>query len=321
MRTVTLEEHFLTSSFLKAAESSLPPNPQMAAIREKLLDLGAGRIAAMDAGSVDVQVLSLTSMGIESLAPANATAVMHDVNDELAAAVAAHPARFAGFANLALREPEEAAKEFERCIRTHGFRGALVDGLTGGAFLDDPRFTPLFEVAQALDVPIYLHPALPPKTVQEVYFSGLPGHTGQLLSIAGWGWHVETGLHCLRLIVSGLFDRFPRLQVIIGHMGENLPYSLARAAGVLTPACKHLQRPVAEYFHSNFHVTTSGYFTNPPFLCALQVLGVDRLLYSIDYPYSDTSKGQAFLNNLSLSPEDREKFVHRNADKLLRLNS
>jgi uncharacterized protein len=319
MHTITLEEHFVTADFLNATQAQEFTNPQMAFIREKLLDLGTGRIAAMDAGGVDVQVLSLAAMGIESLDAASAPAVLRDVNDELAAAVGANPARLRGFANLPLQNPLEAAHEFDRCVQTLGFHGALVNGLSGGAFLDAPRFTPIFETAHALDVPIYLHPAPPPKTVEEAYFSGLPGQTGQLLSIAGWGWHAETGLHCLRLIVSGLFDRFPRLQIIIGHMGENLPYSLARSAGVLTPVTKHLQRPVEEYFHAHFHVTTSGYFTNPPFICALQIVGPDRLLYSVDYPFSDTKKGQAFLANLAIAPADREKLTHKNAEILLRL--
>jgi predicted TIM-barrel fold metal-dependent hydrolase len=130
---------------------------------------------------------------------------------------------------------------------------------------------------------------------------------------------VETGLHALRLIVSGLFDRFPRQQIVIGHMGEDLPYSLARAASVLTPAAKHLQRPVAEYFHEHFHITTSGYFTQPPFLCALQVVGIDRLLYSVDYPFSACRTGQAFLDSLPIAPADLAKLSHDNAARLLKL--
>lgn len=321
MRIVTLEEHFITQNFLKATASYALPNPQLEILRAKLLDLGTGRIAAMDEAGVDMQVLSLTTIGIESLEAAYATTLIHDVNDELAAAVAANPDRLAGFANLALQDPHDAAQELERCVTTLGFHGALVNGLSGGAFLDDPSFTPLFEAAQALDVPIYLHPAPPPEPVEEAYFSGLPGVTGEMLSIAGWGWHVETGLHALRLIVSGLFDHFPRLQIIIGHMGENLPYSLARSAAILAPVCGHLQRPLTEYFHENFHVTTSGYSSHPPFLCALQVVGVDRMLYSVDYPFCEMTTGQAFLNGLSLAPADWEKLTHKNAEALLRLNA
>jgi predicted TIM-barrel fold metal-dependent hydrolase len=317
--TITLEEHFLTPDFQKAIAPYIPFDPHMKAIHAKLLDIGGGRIADMDAGAVDLQVLSIAAMGMDKLDSATATALMHDANDQLASAVAANPTRFQGFANVDLTNPAEAAKELDRCIANLGFKGAMLNGLTGGAFLDDPRFTPLFEAAQALDLPLYLHPAPPPQAVYDSYFQGLPGQTGRMLSMAGWGWHVETGLHALRLIVSGLFDRFPAQQIVIGHLGEDLPYSLARAASVLGPAAKHLQRSIPEYFHKNFHVTTSGYFTQPPFLCALQVVGADRLLYSVDYPFSANTTGNDFLNALPVSPADRAKISHQNARSLLKL--
>ena len=300
MPTITLEEHFLTPDLRKAIEQFMHLPPEMLETQKKLLDLGEARLAAMDEGGVDMQVLSVAALGLERLDSDDANALMRDANDRLFDAVRAHPTRFAGFANVNLRDPAAAAREFKRCVRELGFRGALVNGHNGGAFLDDPRFTPLFEAAQELDAPIYLHPAPPPKAVYDVYYAGLPGDASRALSIAGWGWHVETGMHCLRLMLSGLFDRFPRLQIIIGHMGEDLPYSLARAASVLGQVSKHLQRSIPEYFHENFHVTTSGYFTQPPFRCALEVVGIDRLLYSIDYPFSPTSKGREFLESCSL---------------------
>jgi hypothetical protein len=318
-RTITLEEHYTTRDIQKAVSEFVPNTEAMAAIQAKLVDLGAGRIAAMDEGSVDVQVLSVGGLGIERLAAADVTALLHGANDELASATQAFPSRFAGFASLNLAEPEAAAKELERCVRQLGFKGALVNGLNGGAFLDDPRFTPIFEAAQSLQVPIYLHPAPPPKPVFDAYFTGLPGTVGQLLAIAGWGWHAELGLHVLRIIVSGLLDRFPEQQIIIGHMGEDLPFSLARAVSVIGGAAKHLERSVPEYFHHNFHVTTSGYFTLPPFLCALEVVGVDRLLYSVDYPYSPTTVGRSFLESLPVSPADRLKIRQTNAEALLKM--
>jgi predicted TIM-barrel fold metal-dependent hydrolase len=186
-------------------------------------------------------------------------------------------------------------------------------------FLDDPRFAPVFEVAQALDVPVYLHPTLPPKEVEEAYFGGLPGLTGFFLATAAWGWHAELGMHCLRLIVSGLFDRFPKLKIIIGHMGEDLPFSIARADAVLARETKHLQRRVSEYFQEHFYITTSGYFTVPPLLCTMQVMGADRILFSIDYPYSPNTVGRNFLNALPVSAEDMGKISHRNAERLLKL--
>jgi predicted TIM-barrel fold metal-dependent hydrolase len=328
MKTIALEEHFTTASFLKAtgAYGAAAP-PRLQQMQAQLLDLGAGRIAGMDEAGIDLQVLSLTRASVEyewgsligSLQAATASAVLHDVNDELAAAVSAHPGRFAGFAALNARDPAGAAKEFERCVNVLGFKGALFSGTTDGEFLDQPKFIPIFEAANALRVPIYLHPAPPPKAVKDAYFSGLPGETGLVLSIAGWGWHGENGLHSLRLILSGLFDRFPELQVIIGHLGEGVPYALARSNHLLTAAARHLKLSVAEYFHRNLHVTTSGYFTLPPFQCAYDVVGIDRLMFSVDHPFSANKQGRDFLNSLKLSDDDKSKLTHRNAEALLKL--
>jgi predicted TIM-barrel fold metal-dependent hydrolase len=321
MRTITLEEHFATQSFLKATTpAGHTPLPYFAQLQPKLLDLGAGRIAAMDEASIDLQVLSCIPMGFDALPAATATPLSRDVNDELAAAIRAHPTRLAGFAMLALKDPATAAIELDRCINKLGFSGALVDGTSDGLFLDDPRFLPVFEAAAHLNVPIYLHPAPPPEPIREAYFSNLPGDFGYLLSVAGWGWHAETALHTLRLIVSGLFDRLPTLQLLIGHMGEGLPYALARSSGVLSRAGS-LRQPVADYFRSNIHITTSGYFTQPPLRCALDVVGIDRLLFSIDYPFSPTTRGRAYLAELEqvLTPEDFASLTHGNAEQLLKL--
>jgi predicted TIM-barrel fold metal-dependent hydrolase len=315
MRTITLEEHFVTESFLRATGG-----PRFAELQPKLGDLGAGRIADMDEAGIDLQVLSLASMGFDALDAATATALARDVNDEVAAAVRAHPTRLAGFAALALKDANSAAAELDRCVTRLGFPGALVDGTTGGLFLDDPSFLPFWEAAAHLNVPVYLHPAPPPEPVRQAYFSELPGDLGFFLSIAGWGWHAETGLHTLRLIVSGLFDRFPSLQLIIGHMGEGLPYALARSSPGLSHLAQ-LRQPVAEYFKSNIHITTSGYFSQPPFRCALDVVGLDRMLFSIDYPFSPNTRGRAFLDSLSgiLGPGDLAKLAYGNAEAVLRL--
>jgi predicted TIM-barrel fold metal-dependent hydrolase len=313
MSTITLEEHFVTESFLRATEAhDRKTPPQLADLQPKLLDIGAGRIADMDKSGIDLQVLSLAAMGFDALDADTASSLARDVNDELTEAVRAHPTRFGGFATLALKAPVTAAAELERCVTRLGFHGALLDGTTDGLFLDDPRFLPVFEAAAHLGVPIYLHPAPPPEPVREAYYSGLPGELGFLLSIAGWGWHAETGLHALRLIVSGL---------IIGHMGEGLPYALARSSGVLSHAAPNLRQPVAAYFQSNIHCTTSGYFTLPPLRCALEVVGIDRLLFSVDYPCSPNTRGRAFLDSLPeiLGADDFAKLTHRNAEHLLGL--
>jgi uncharacterized protein len=321
MRTITLEEHFATSEILKKSAEIQPPsrNAFVKAVEEKLLDLGALRIADMDAAAIDLQVLSLTNAGLDKVDGPTAVSLVRDANDKLAEAVRSHPKRLAGFASLALQEPEKAAAEFERCVKKLGFKGTLVHGTAKGVFLDDPRFTPVFEAAQAMDVPFYLHPTLPPKPVEEAYFSGLPGQTGFFLATAAWGWHVETGMHCLRLIVSGLFDRFPKLKIIIGHMGEDLPFSIARAEEVLARGTSHLKRKITEYFQENFYITTSGYFTVPPLLCTMQVVGADHILFSVDYPYSPNSVGRKFLDTLPVSHEDLAKISHGNAERLLKL--
>jgi len=316
---ITLEEHFTTSAFLKATNEWTPEAARSTTLEQRLLDLGSGRIAAMDAGGVDLQVMSLAATGQERLEAGMATALVREANDELAAAVSRYPKRFAGFASLALKDPANAARELERGVQQLGFKGGFVNGTEGGGFLDHPRFYPLFEAAEALDVPIYLHPAPPPDAVQAAYFAGLSDASAYFLSTAAWGWHAEAGMHCLRLILAGLFDRFPRLQIVIGHMGENLPFSLARADGALPSRVTGLRSSVAEYFHRHFYITTSGYFTAPPFVCALEVVGPDRLMYSVDYPYRDNTAGQEFLRSITVSPSVYAKLTHENAQRLLRL--
>lgn len=319
MKTITLEEHFVTRGFLDATGPYVGTwqTPELAAA---LLDLGAGRIAAMDAAGVDVQVLSLASIGWDALPTATQTKLAREINDELAAAVRANPTRLAGFATLGLKDVGAAVAEFERAVGELGFKGALVDGMTDEKFLDAPEFAPLWDAAVRLDVPVYLHPAPPPKVIADVYYAGMPGGVGQLLSIAGWGWHAETGLHLLRLICSGLFERLPALRLIVGHMGEGVPYALARSSGILSPAAK-LPHTVAEYLKRNVWITTSGYFTAEPFRCAREVVGTDRLLYSIDYPFSAATKGQAFLELVrgELSETEMDGFAGGIAAELLKI--
>ena len=320
MRTITLEEHFVTQSFLEATGPFLGDSPQSQDLERKLLDLGAGRLAAMDEAGIDLQVLSLAAIGFDNLPAATATPLIHDINDELAGAVNAHPSRFAAFASLDLKQPDLAAQELTRAVTRLGFKGAMLNGTTDGRFLDDPRFLPVFEAAVDLKVPIYLHPAPPPRIVQEAYFSDLPGDLGHLLSIAGWGWHAETALHLLRLIVTGIFDRLPELRIIVGHMGEGLPFALARSSGILSPAAK-LPRTVADYLKSNVAITTSGYFSPQPFRCAKDVVGLDNLMFSVDYPFSANTRGRAFLNVLTeeLDEQQMNGLTHTHAERLLGL--
>jgi len=273
----------------------------------------------MDEGGVDLQILSLAAIGVDSLSPADQTSVLRGVHDELASAIQAYPDRLKVFCTPALKEPANAVRELERTVKIPGFVGMMIDGTIDGKFLDAPEFFPILEAAESLDVPVYIHPAPPPQPVKTAYYSGLPGDTGHLLSIAGWGWHSETAIHILRLILAGVFDKLPKLQVIIGHMGEGIPYALARTNGVLTPASKHLKRSIAETFQQQVHVTTSGYFTRPPFDCAREVLGLDRLMYSVDYPFSPNTKGRDYLATLNLNEAELAQLTHTNAEKLLKL--
>jgi predicted TIM-barrel fold metal-dependent hydrolase len=274
----------------------------------------------MDASSIDMQVLSLSSSGLDKLDASIATSLAQDTNDQLAAAVSAHPDRFAAFATLALHEPAKAALELERCVKQLHFKGLIVSGTLNGLFIDDPRFTPVLESVASLDVPIYVHPGLPPKPVADIYFSGLPAAISFALSMAGWGWHAETGLHCMRLMLSGAFDRFPNLKVIVGHMGDHLPFNIARADRVFSEMSgpnAPFKRRLLDYFRDHFYLTTSGYFDIQPFICARDVIGLDRILFSIDYPYSSNADGRKFLDSLPVTPAELEKISHTNAEQLL----
>jgi hypothetical protein len=319
MRTITLEEHFVTTDFLASTGALGADTPsEIAHVREKLLDLGDGRLRAMDEGGVTMQVLSLAAHGLDELTPQNANAVLAGVHDKAASAVRAHPDRFAAFATPGLRNVPEAIKEIERAITQLGFKGVLIDGTLDGKFLDHPDFFPILEAIQSLNVPLYLHPAPPPSAVNEAYYTGLPGSTGFLLSIAGWGWHSETAIHILRLILSGVLDRVSNLQIIIGHMGEALPFALARSNAVFSSA-KHLKRSVADAFAQQISITTSGYFTRPPFDCARAVVGLERMMYSVDYPFSPTTNGRKFLDSLELNDADQAALTHGNAERILKL--
>jgi predicted TIM-barrel fold metal-dependent hydrolase len=198
--------------------------------------------------------------------------------------------------------------------------GANINGRTQDRFLDDPRFRPILEAAEALDVPLYLHPTYPSQTVQEAYYAGFDPIVSLMFATGGWGWHMETAIHALRMILAGVFDLYPGLQLILGHWGEMIPFLLPRTDGLLSPVSKHLQRRVADYFLQQVHVTPSGLFTIPQFLHTLQIMGADRIMYSVDYPYVPGEQARTFLETAPISPADREKIAHGNAEKLLKIS-
>ena len=277
MRLITLEEHYrapMLRSVAFGGAGAPPPDSPMARIQARLDDVGEQRLADMDAGGIDVQVLSHGAPGTEQLDPEEAIPLAREANDYLARSIAPHPDRLGAFATLPTAAPEAAAGELERTVTELGFKGALINGHSRGQFLDDRRFWPIFERAQRLEVPIYLHPTEPPAALREAYYGGLAPQVAQTLSMAGWGWHVDTGLHVLRLIAGGVLDEYPGLQLIVGHMGEALPFFLARSSRVLRQQAG-LTRPLEDYMAENFHFTTSGMFTYPPLTCLLQVIGAD----------------------------------------------
>jgi predicted TIM-barrel fold metal-dependent hydrolase len=326
MRIVALEEHFDVPSLVRKidpdaiARFGFPPGSG-GPLAAKLSDLGALRLSEMDEAGITVHVLSASGPGANLLEGTEGVAFARDINDILGKAVAAHPDRFAGFAHLPMNSPEASADELERTVRDLGFCGALINGVTGGRFLDDARFAPILARAEALDVPIYLHPGLPPREVFHAYYDGLPGSTGFRLSTSAWGWHSETAIHVMRLVLSGALDRHPKLKLVIGHMGEGLAAMMVRSDKILTPEAPHLKRSVQQTILDQVWVTTSGLFTVPPLETLLAVFGPDRVLFSIDYPYSTNRTGREFIDTLKLPAADLEKFAHGNADRLLKLKA
>ena len=330
MRTVALEEHFSVPSLVRrispeaiakrgfGKRTMLPGrvNPL-----ELLPELGDQRLASMDANGISVQVLSISGPGADLVDGAEGVAIARATNDHLAEAIARHPDRFQGFAHLPMREPEAAAAELARTVTSLGFRGALINGMSEDRFLDDARYRSILAAAETLDVPIYLHPHLAPQAVRALYYSDLPANAGYVLEAAGWGWHAETALHVLRLVLAGTLDRHPRLKLIIGHMGEGLPAMLARCDQVSEAYVQHLSRPISRTILDQVWITTSGMFSQPPLLTALLTFGIDRILFSVDYPYASNEKGRAFLEALTLAPADVAKLAHGNADRLLKLTA
>jgi predicted TIM-barrel fold metal-dependent hydrolase len=330
MRVVALEEHFTVPALVgridrdairrrgfqprKAPKSG--PNPI-----DLLPEIGERRLQSMDEAGITLQVLSNTGPGPDLVPGPDGIAIAREMNDHLATAVARHPTRFAGFAVLPMQSPDAAASELVRAVRELGFLGALVNGTTEGRFLDHPCYEALLASAVELDVPIYIHPHLAPEPVRRAYYSDLPDGAGRVLEGPGWGWHSETAIQILRLVLSGVLDRHRRLKLIIGHMGEMLPMMLARADEVFSLDVDHLSRPISRAILDQVWLTTSGIFTEPPFLAALKTFGIDRIMFSVDYPYAPNDRGRAFLDRLSLSPIDMAKLCHGNADRLLKLKA
>jgi uncharacterized protein len=323
MRTITLEEHYASPAFMAGPGQPLAEHAKeftgpRANLLQQLCDVGSGRIAEMDAAGIDMQVLSLTSPGVEQLDVAAATAIARESNQFIADAVRRNPARFAGFATIPTPAPDQAADELERAVGDLGFKGAMINGHVRGRYLDDKFFWPIFERAQSLNVPVYLHPTQPPQPVVDASYGGFSPSVSYMLANAGWGWHIETAIHVIRLILGGTFDRYPALQVVIGHLGEGLPFMIERL-DTMPPAMTRLERPISAYLRDNLHYTISGFNFTPTFLNVLLEVGADRIMFSTDHPYASMTRARAFLDQLPVSTADKERIAHRNAERLFGL--
>jgi len=316
---IAFEEHFALAETIDTSYAVRDLHPET---RQKILDVGSGRIAEMDRGGLDICVLSLTAPGVQGVPDIKqAIAQARRTNDYLAENVAKNPKRLKGFATLPLQDPEAAAQELTRCVRDLGFCGALVNGFSqigeadSAVYYDLPQYRPFWATVQELDVPFYLHPRDPSASTLQCY----EGY--RWLAGSPWGFGVETSIHALRLMASGLFDEYPRLKVIIGHLGEGLPFGIWRvdhriSRGSGTPTAK---LPMSHYLRENFYITTSGNFRTQALTNVILEVGVDRILYSVDYPYEDVVEAKEWLDQAAISDSDRMKIARTNAQKLLRL--
>jgi predicted TIM-barrel fold metal-dependent hydrolase len=306
-KVIALEEHF-TSPGLRAlrGEKDTP-------IQRQLDDLGELRIREMDEAGIDLQVISENNPATQNLDAETAVKLARASNDVLHEAVRRRPDRFAGFATLPTPDPKAAADELERAVAKLGFRGAMIMGLTQGHFMDHKRFRPIFERAVGLDVPLYIHPTPPHPAVQEAYFKEYP-----VLAVAPLGFTLETLTHTFRLIVSGLFDEFPTLKIIVGHLGETAPFLLWRTDNILSERAP-MPRAFAEYYREHFWLTTSGAFSNSALTCSIAEMGAEKILFSIDWPFMSNRAGRKWMDAAPVSDHDRKLILGENAKKLLKL--
>lgn len=323
-RRIAIEETFAVPEVLDALRTlvenepdrepglTAPPYVVTDTIRA-LTDLGDTRIAAMDAARVDVQVLSHWSPGVQPFDPAQGSELARLVNDRLAEAIRLHPDRFAGLALVAPQDPLAAARELERAVSNLGLNGLLINSHTNGEHLDDPKFWPILEAAQALNAPVYLHPRTPPAQMYDAY-------TDYLMDRALWGFAAEASLHVVRLIMGGVFDQFPRLQVVLGHMGEGIPFWLSRLDEVSArTGMPELQRRPSDYFRNNIHITTSAMFWDPVLTLCIDALGVDRIMFAVDSPFASSEQGTRWLDNAPISAAERRMIYQENAERVFSL--
>lgn len=321
MKLVGIEEHFVTADIQAAwAASSIGQEGtagfEQGDIKERLNDLGEQRLALMDESGVDVQVLSVTTPSLHNLEPAESVVLARRTNDLVAATVAKYPTRFQGFATLPTAAPADAAVELERSVRQLGLRGAMLCGRTREKNLDHPDLRPMLAAAATLGVPLYIHPQVPQRAVREALYAGFGEPVDTAFAAFGLGWHYEAGIQFVRLILSGVFDEHPDLQIILGHWGEVVLFYLERLNSLARVT--KLGRPIADYFRQNLYVTPSGMWSQAYLQRSLEVVGPERIIFSTDYPYQyrPGRPGRAFLEAAALSPEDKELFAHGNWERV-----
>jgi predicted TIM-barrel fold metal-dependent hydrolase len=326
MRTIAIEEHFSTPMlqgklqkpayrdfFLASRSEQLGHD-----IVKELADLAESRIAHMDAAGIDVQVLSFGSPGPQAFEAEVGIPMARDANERLYETMKRHPTRFEGFAALPTAEPQASADELERTVKKLGFKGAMIHGHQQGSFLDDKKYWAIWERAEALDVPIYLHPRQPSAAAMKAYFDGYEDIAG-----APWGFAVDTSIHFLRILFAGVFDAYPNLKIILGHLGEGLPFAMHRLNDLSyrSAARRGLKKQPIEYIRDNLIVTTSGNWYEPAFVCTLLALGADKILFAADWPYEANKTAAEFLRKISINDLDREKIAHLNAERLLKMRT
>ncbi len=312
---IALEEHYADDELVaqfKGADATHAP-----VLVNRLKDVGTERLKGMDEAGIDIQVLSHNSPSAQKLPAEIAGPLTRRVNDRLAGIIKQNPNRFAGFAALPTADPAAAADELERCVTTLGFKGAMIHGLANGMWLDDRTFWPIYARAEKLDVPIYIHPSVPKPEVIEAYYKEYASDHPILLR-AAWGYTVETATQSVRLILSGVFDAHPKLKFIIGHLGEGVPLLLWRINNAFTrPTGKMVQ--VADIYRKHFYVTTSGFFSDAALQACIKEIGIDRIMFSVDFPFEGQVPATRWLEALPLSDEDKVKLASGNTKKLLRM--
>lgn len=315
VQKIALEEHFMFPGMRSYFDDTLKdvPPPVREMLVAKLSDLGEGRLAAMDGAGIKMALVSLAGPGVQREPDAAvATRKAAEANDYLAAQIGSRTDRYRGLAHLAVQDAPAAGRELERCITQLKFCGVMINGHTLGAYLDSPDCYPFWEAAEALGAPVYLHPADPIEPLAAV-----EGHAA--LKRATWGWTVETGSHALRLVFSGLFDRFPKAKLVLGHMGETLPYQLWRFDSRAKLYGSTLKRPPSSYIRENIAVSISGMYSAEPLHCALSALGQENVCFAADYPFEDIGFAGRFLDDVPLDETVREAVAFRNAERLFKL--